>query len=236
MLTSQRQMTIDHLLLSAHFPSLFSWRKALVELAKLCRVVLVAQAQAPHGSEQHKAQLLGIILSTVCLFQAAAAATWLFCSRKPHRGKPCQQRAEEDTNQPFRFRKKTIYANEKFFHVIKYPLSNTFAGCTLICWWWPHNSLPVETIESTVLENCFDESQVCQFGFYRKSPRKPLSYDRAGLFRMYECSFHSSHLSQVLRTETSMRNMYTIYQLLQNGDENASGVLVMYQQNTFSHK
>lgn len=66
-------------------------------------------------------------------------------------------------------------------------------------------------IQSTVSENCFDESQVCQFDFNRKIVRKYLSYDCAGLLRMHECSFYSSHLIQVLRTENSMRNMGMIY-------------------------
>lgn len=130
------------------------------------------------------------------------------CSRRPCLGKPCWQRADEDTNQPFRFKEKAIHANEKCFHLIKYPLTDTFAGSILICWWWiPWPSPPVEMVRSTVSENCFDESQVCQFDFNRKIGRKYLSYDCAGFLRMHECSFCSSHLIQVSRTENGMRNM-----------------------------
>lgn len=81
--------------------------------------------------------------------------------------------------------------------------------------------------QGIVSENCFDESQVCPFEFNRKTARRNLSYDCAGLLRMHECSFHSSHLIQVLRTENRMRNMNMIYYFLQSSDENSSVVLVI---------
>lgn len=109
-------------------------------------------------------------------------------------------------------KKKSIHVNEKHFHLIKYPLTDRFADFLLICWrWWiPWPNPLLEMIQSIVSENCFDESQVCQFDCNRNFCEK-VSYDCAGLLRLHECSFYSSHVIQVLRIESSMRNMGMIY-------------------------
>lgn len=191
--------------------SLFNWSKAWATQtkSKACWAVLSAQPRPRAWGA------VGACISCQCLLFCASCKAAVAAHNLTAPGSPTEENHAGRGLMRIRISllvRKTTHADEKRFHLIKYPLTDRLEGSILICWWWiPRPTPPVGMARSTISENCFDESEVCQFDFNRKNGRKYLSYDCAGLLRMHECSFYSSHLIQVSRTENGVRNMGMIY-------------------------